>query len=172
MKKIIWKHGLIAGSITMVSITITTIFHNQIGFDKGAYFGYTMMILAFSMIFVGIKNYRDKINLGVVSFGTAFKIGMFITLIASTCYVITWLVDYYYFMPDFMEKYAQYANEKLKASGASAADIAKQASEMTQFGEMYKNPLVNAAFTYMEILPVGLGVSLIAAFILKKKGAA
>jgi hypothetical protein len=34
---------------------------------------------------------------------------------------------------------------------------------------MYKNPFFNAMMTYLEIIPVGLSVSLVCAFILKKK---
>jgi hypothetical protein len=44
--------------------------------------------------------------------------------------------------------------------------------EMADFSVMYKNPFVNAGMTYMEILPVGLLVSLISALILKRKTAA
>ncbi|MEI6265500.1 MAG: DUF4199 domain-containing protein [Sphingobacteriia bacterium] len=172
MKKIIWTYGLIAGAVTMVSITIATVFHDQIGFDKGAYVGYSMMLLAFSMIFVGIKNYRDNHNQGVVGFGTAFKMGLLITLIASTIYVLTWLVVYYNFIPDFMEKYAAYETDKMKAAGASTAEILKHTKEMADFALMYKNPFVNAGMTYMEIVPVGLLVSVISALILKRKTAA
>jgi hypothetical protein len=34
---------------------------------------------------------------------------------------------------------------------------------------MYKNPLFNAMMTYVEILPVGLIVTLISSLILKRK---
>jgi hypothetical protein len=40
---------------------------------------------------------------------------------------------------------------------------------MEQFQEMYKNPFVKIGVTYMEILPVGLLVSLISAGLLRKR---
>jgi amino acid transporter len=171
MKKIIWTYGLIAGAITMVSIAIATIFHEQIGFDNGMYVGFSMMILAFSMIFVGLKKYRDQSEQQSLSFGKAFKIGFFITLIGSTIYVITWLFTYYNFLPDFTDKYSAYEIDKLKAAGASTAEIANKTKEMADFALMYKNPLINAGMTYMEIIWVGLLMSVFAALMLKKKKA-
>lgn len=58
-------------------------------FENGAFYGYASMIIAFSMIFVAIKSYRDKHLEGAITFKTAFKIGFYITLIASTMYVAT-----------------------------------------------------------------------------------
>jgi hypothetical protein len=169
MKKVIWLPGLTAGSILALGIFLSAIYNNHIDFDKSMYFGYAMMLLAFSLIFVGVKNYRDKYNGGMVSFGKAFRIGFFITLIASTMYVISWLIDYYYFIPDFADKYAAHMLEKLKAGGASAAEISRQATAMESFKTMYKNPLFNILITYSEILPVGLLISLICAMVLRKK---
>src|ERR1017187_9822075 len=71
--------------------------------------GYASMLVALSLVFVGIRNYRDKYNNGVISFGKAFKIGIMIVLIASTIYVVAWLIDYFFFIPDFMEKYSSMA---------------------------------------------------------------
>jgi Protein of unknown function (DUF4199) len=170
MKKIVIICGLIAGGIVSAMMIITMAIYTSTGnFENGMIYGYASMLLAFSLIFVGIKNYRDKYNNGIISFGKAFKIGLFITLIASTMYVFVWLIDYYFFIPDFGEKYAAHMLEKLKASGASELEMAKQTKEMASFSEMYKNPFFNALMTYSEIIPVGLVVTLIGSLILKKK---
>jgi Protein of unknown function (DUF4199) len=170
MKKIVIVNGLIAGAITAGMFLITMgLYHKEGNFDGGMWFGYASMLLAFSLIFVAIIRYRDKYNNGAISFGKAFRIGLYITLIASTIYVVTWLIDYYVFIPDFAEKYAASMIDKLKAGGASVAEIAKHTKEMNSFKEMYKNPLFVILFTYIEILPVGLLLSLIASLILKRK---
>lgn len=172
MKKIIIIYGLIAGVIVATVMAISTaVYHNSGNFTGGMVIGYASMLIAFSMIFVGVKSYRDKHNNGSISFGKAFKIGILITAIASTIYVITWLINYYCFMPDFGDKYAAQVIEQLKASGASAVEIAKETKEMNSFAQMYKNPFFNAMLTYIEILPVGLIVTLISALILKRKTA-
>jgi hypothetical protein len=90
-----------------------------------------------------------------VSFGRAFQVGLMITVVASACYVATWQVVYYQLAPDFIEKYAAYAVEKEKKSGATDVQIAAQKKEMTEFMALYKNPLVNIAITFLKPLPVG-----------------
>jgi len=171
MKKNIIVYGLIAGIVvsTLMLISVNSISHREGNFDynKGLLIGYASMLIAFSLVFVGIRNYRDKYNGGVISFGKAFKIGIMIVLIASTIYVIAWLIDYFFFIPDFMEKYSAHIIDKLKASGASQID--RQTKEMANFAVSYNNPFFNAMMTYLEIVPVGLVVTLISSFILKRK---
>ena len=173
MKKNIIIYGLIAGTVVsaLMLFTVNYISHceGNVDYDTSMLIGYASMLLAFSLIYVGIRNYRDKFNGGVISFGKAFKIGIMIVLIASTIYVIAWLIDYFFFIPDFIEKYSVHELDKLKASGASQIEIDKQTKEMANFAKMYKNPFFNALMTYVEILPVGLIVTLISSLILKRK---
>lgn len=173
MKKNIIVYGLIAGivvSILMLS-TVNYISHceGSVDYETSMLIGYASMLIAFSLVFVGIRNYRNKYNGGVISFGKAFKIGMMIVLIASTIYVVAWLIDYFFFIPDFLEKYSANTLDKMKASGASQIEIDKETKEMAGFVRMYKNPFFNAMMTYVEILPVGLIVTLISSLILKRK---
>lgn len=168
MKKIVIVNGVISGLIAagwLIGLTIVGGEH----LESGMIYGYASMLLAFSLIFVGIKNYRDRYLDGVISFGKAFKTGILIALIASTFYVLTWQVCYFFFMPDFGEIYGAYVVEQLKKSGASQIQIDAKIKEMTEFARMYKNPFFNAMLTYCEILPVGLVISLVAAAILKRK---
>lgn len=138
-------------------------------FEGNMLLGYASMILAFSLMFVGVKNYRDKYNGGIISFGKAFRIGLYITLVASTLYVLVWLVDYYVFIPDFMDKYSAHVINKAQNSGASANEIAAKTKEINTMKEMYNTPLMVVLLTYMEIFPVGLIISIISALILKRK---
>ena len=173
MNKNIIIYGLIAGIVVSVlmlsSVNYLSHCEGNVDYDTSMLIGYASMLLAFSLVFVGIRNYRDKYNAGVISFGKAFKIGIMIVLIASTMYVVAWLIDYFYFIPDFAEKYSAHTLDKLKASGASQVEIDKQAKETANFVRMFKNPFINAMMTYVEILPVGLIVTLISSLILKRK---
>ena len=169
MRKIVLTFGLIAGAILSAMMLITLPFHDEIGFDKSAIVGYTTMVLAFLMVFFGVKSYRDNVAGGSVTFGRAFMVGLMITAVATVCYVATWEVVYHKFAPDYLDKYAAYSVEKASKSGATDAQIAAKTKEMAEFKEMYENPLINIAFTSLEPLPVGLLFTLVAAGVLSRK---
>jgi len=170
MKRNILICGLISGIIVVILMVYMSMacYKNE-DFESSMVLGYASMILSFSLIFVGIKNYRDKLNNGIVTFGKAFKIGLYITLIASTMYVLAWLVEYYLFIPDFMDKYTAHVMREAGREGASQTELNEKAAEMLSYKEMYKSPILVILLTYSEILPVGLIVSLISALILKRK---
>jgi hypothetical protein len=169
MRKIVLTYGLIAGAILAAMMLGAHVFRDQIGFDKGAVVGYTSMVLAFLMVFMGVKSYRDTVAGGRVTFGQALKVGLLITAVATVCYVATWELIYYKFSPDFADKYAAYTIEKTKKSGATEAQITAKIQEMTQFKAMYQNPLANIALTLLEPLPVGIVFTLITALVLSRR---
>ncbi len=170
MKKNIIVFGLLSGLIVSVTMGVSMVLcYNKNSYSGNMVLGYTMMLLAFAFVFVGIKNYRDKFNGGLISFGNAFKIGSLIALIASTMYVITWLIVYYNFIPDFMEKYSAHVINQAKEAKVSQAELNKQIDQMNSFKEIYKSPLGIILMTYLEILPLGLVVALISSLILRKK---
>jgi hypothetical protein len=170
MRKIVLTFGLIAGAVMSAMMLVTLQFHDQIGFGPaGLIVGYTSMVLAFLMVYFGVRSYRDNVAGGRVGFGRAFAVGLLITAVGSICYVATWEVVYYKFMPDFADKYSAYELTKAKEAGATDAQIAAKAKEMAEFAESYKNPLVNIAYTFLEPLPVGLLITLISAGVLRRK---
>jgi hypothetical protein len=171
MKKTIWVCGIIAGIISVAwGVFGESLSANSLSLNARLFLGYTTMILAFSLIFVAIKNYRDNYNSGIITFGKALQIGLFITLIASTVFVVIWMIDFKYFVHDFGKKYIAQAVTEMKAKGESAAAMKKETAEIAASMEKYNtSPLFRILLTYAEIVPVGLVVSLIAALILKNK---
>jgi len=170
MKKIVLVCGIIAGLISVCwPIVGEQFLPDSVSFDTRLFFGYTAMVLAFSLIFVGVKSYKDNHNNGVISFRKALQISLLITLVASTVYTLAWLINYYFFLPDFGAQYMASIRAELVASGASNAEIQKKMAEMSASLEQYKNPLYNAMMTFEEIAPVGIIISLIVSLILKNK---
>ena len=169
MKKTILTFGLISGVVISVLMIATVPFGDRLGIGHSYLVGYTTMILAFLLVYFGIRSYRDNFGDGHISFGKAFVIGISTTLISSLCYVVTWEIIYFKFMPDFMDKYGAYAIQKLQASGASAAAIQAKVEEIKRYKVLEDNPLTNAAMTFLEPFPVGLIITLASAAILRRK---
>ena len=170
MKKTVLKFGFIAGAIFAAMMFATMPFVDQIGFENGEIIGYTTLLVAFAFVFVGIRSYRENFGNGYITFGRAFKVGILITVIASLCYAISWLIVYYGFFPDFGVRYSQYLIEKLRAEGASPEQIAAQVAQMEKFWAIYKNPIYNFLITFfVEPFPIGLVITLISSAILRKR---
>ena len=170
MKKTVLTFGVISGVVIAVLMGINTIFADRIGFDRAIIVGYTTMLIAFLLVFFGIKSYRDNIGGGEITFGRAFTVGILITLITCAFYVVSWEILYYTFLHDFPEKYGNYLIEKARASGATPEQIAQQLEEVKQMKALLDNPLLAPAVIFIsEPLPVGLVMTLISALILRRK---
>jgi Protein of unknown function (DUF4199) len=169
MKKTVLTFGLICGAITTATMLATLPFVDEIGSEKGEILGYTVIVLSALIVFFGIRSYRENVGGGRLSFGRGFAVGILITLISSACYVATWEIVYFKFMPDFADKYTAHMVERAKASGASQQVIDEKVRQGKEFKVMYDKPLNNMAMTFMEVFPVGLVVTLVSAAILRKK---
>ena len=168
MTRVVLVFGLLAGAVLSVMMLVNVAFIDRLGFDTAEIIGYTTMVLAFLMVFFGIRSYRDNIYGGTISFWKACGIGLLITLVASACYVTTWEVIYYWFAPDFVEKYAAHTLESARQAGATEQELAARTADMARFREMYKNPLINAGITFVEVFPIGLLVTVVSAAILRR----
>jgi hypothetical protein len=168
MKKNVLVFGLLYGLIVTAFMVYSSVncYYNT-NFKSNEIVGYAGMLIAASFIFIGIKNYRDKFNNGVITFGKAFKVGLLITLVASTFYALVWVIEYYVFLPDWMDKYCTHMVNEVK--GADQQKIDKTNELVNTYKTIYKNPILVVLATYVEVLPIGLIVSLICALILKRK---
>ncbi len=170
MKKTVLTFGIISGVIVTVLMGITTLFADRIGFDRAVIVGYTSMLIAFLLVFFGIKSYRDNIGNGQITFGRAFKVGILITLITCVFYVVSWQVLYYTVLSDFPEQYGNYLVEKARAAGATAEQLAQEREKVKEMKALLDNPLLGPAVIFIsEPLPVGLVMTLISAAILRRR---
>ncbi|MCR6722136.1 MAG: DUF4199 domain-containing protein [Chitinophagaceae bacterium] len=166
MKKVIWIYGLIIGVIISVhTIIMMNMTVNNKNFSSNDILGYAAIIAMFSLIFFGIRKYRNSYNNGYITLGKAFKIGAAIALIGSTMYVIFGLGYYYLFLPEYLDANIQHVLQNC----TSPEELAIKSKEMAEFKEAYKNPLFAILISYMEVLPLGLVVAFVSSLILKNK---
>ncbi len=170
MTKIVLIFGLISGAIAgvLMWLLITFVGKDAIDFDNAMFVGYATMIIALSLVFFGIKSYRDNHG-GRITFLKGLQVGILISLISAFCYAVSWEIYYPRIGDEFMEKYTTHQLQKMRSEGASEAEIERARAEGAQFMEMYKNFFVRFAFSLMEIVPVGIIVTLISAALLRKR---
>jgi hypothetical protein len=174
MKKSVLTFGLISGVMISVLMGGSMLFANK--FSSGhsmnqMLIGYTMMVASFLLIYFGIRSYRDNILAGQISFGSAFSCGILIALITCIFYVIMWEILYFNFMPHVMDSYWAAEIHKIQTAGLDPATTAAHVAAIQHSAQLYQNPLVNMAYTFMEPFPVGLLITLISAGLLRRKAA-
>jgi hypothetical protein len=170
MKKTVLAFGLIAGLMISVLMDGSLLLANKIGSGHNSMLlGYTMMVASFLLVYFGIRSYRDNNLAGQISFGRAFTCGILITLITCVFYVVTWEILYFNFIPHFMDSYWAGLIHKVQARGLDPATTAAKIAEIQHSQQLYQNPLVNMAYTFMEPLPVGLIITLLSAAVLRRK---
>jgi hypothetical protein len=169
MKKTTLTFGVISGAISSLMMVGTVPVRHMIGYDKSIVIGYTSIVLSFFLVFFGIRSYRDNLGDGQITFLKAFAVGISITVLSCLCYVVTWEVMYHTVFPDFWDKYGAHLVEKLQASGASPAAVQAKFQQVTKYKELYKNPFLNAALTFIDPFTIGLVITLISAAVLRRK---
>lgn len=171
MKRIVLRFGLASGVILLAiaAVMLPLCLNGTIDFDQGELVGFSTMVLAFLMVFFGIRSYRDNVAGGSIGFGKAFQVGILITLITCAIYVVTWEIAYFNFFPDFLDQYSAHVLDKMRADGESAAAIREETAKMADLAKVYDNVFINSGITFLEIFPVGLIVTLVSAGILRRK---
>jgi uncharacterized protein DUF4199 len=170
MKKIVLTFGLISGVISALMMTMTASFLGRVSYDEAELLGYTGIVLSALVIFFGIRSYRENVGGGKIGFGRGLAIGLLITAISALCYTAAFQVVYFKLQTDFGERFVACMIDKARHSGASAAEMEKVTAQAHMFKGLMDRPWTNAAFTFVEPLPVGVIVSLLAAGLLRKRG--
>lgn len=162
-------YGALSGSIVIGVMIAGMIMAGGHGAPPtgGAAFGYTIMVVALVLIFIGVKRYRDRELGGVIKFAPAFGLGLAIAAVAGVFYVIGWEINLAATDYAFIEEYSKGMIARKEAAGASAVELQAIRAEMEKLVVQYQNPVYRLPITFLEIFPVGLVVALASAAILR-----
>ena len=130
--------------------------------------GYLIMLVGLTLIFVGVKRFRDIERGGIVKFLPAFLLGLGIALVASIIYVVGWEIYMsatdYSLIDDFISQQLR----DYQAAGMSGAELARKTEEMAAMRAQFRdNPLFRIGMIFLEVFPVGLIVALVSAALLR-----
>jgi hypothetical protein len=131
------------------------------------WFGYLVMLASLSLIFVGMKRYRDVECGGVIRFAPAFRLGLAMAAVAAAMFALGWELFLVVSGFDFMSFYTAQVGDGLRAQGTAPEVMEARLAEMRALAERYENPLFRMAVSVAEIAPAGLFVALASAGLLR-----
>jgi hypothetical protein len=172
MKKTLLKYGLLSGGALAVMLCASVPLMNCSTGSAGIWSmitGYTIMILSFLIVFVGVKHYRDTVCGGSITFGRAFGVGLLTMLITCLCYVLMWEVLVATVEKNFAHQYVAAMIKHAQDSGLQGAALDAKVAEAHKFEVMYANPVYRMSMTLLEPLPVAIVMALVTAGILRRK---
>jgi ethanolamine transporter EutH len=166
MKQVAIKYGLICGLVYIIFQLISTLtgLQGSSALILSLSFQLVVMLATFYVIYLGIKEYRDEANTGVLSLGNGIKLGLMIGLIAG---VLVALFGYLYqtvIDPELMERTMEEMRASFEERGFTDEAI-DQAMWMT---ELTKNPLLAASLGILWVAFWGFLKGLVGGAILQK----
>ena len=175
MQKVVLTFGLISGLIIAVLVWLITGIGcdgDLLNLDYAMFVGYASMLISLTMVFFGIKSYRDNYAGGQITFWKGLQIGILISLIAAIMYwagAVSYAVTHPGFTERFTTKFTNHMVEKLRASGAPQSEIDETLQGAAQMQALLQNPVMFFLVCLMEFLPVGIIVTLISAALLRRR---
>jgi Protein of unknown function (DUF4199) len=157
-------YGLLAG-LVIVAIFIPAL---ALLDQHSMVVGYLIMLVGLTLVFVGMKRFRDVERGGVMKFLPALALGLGISLVASIVYVIGW--EIYLAATDYALIDGFIADQLRgdQAAGMSAAALARETADMAAMRIQFReNLLYRTGIIFLEIFPPGLIVSLVSAALLR-----
>ncbi len=170
MKIYIIKFSLIAATFNAIWMLLYVVTFGIFAFHWGEIFRVACLICTFSFFtYLGIKSYKMSLPNSQISMKQALQVGIMIVVLSTTIYAIFWSIIIAYFIPNFADIFANECIEYNKILGKSSETMAKKTIEMNEYRVNYKKPLVNILYSYTEILPIGIILTIFCAYVLKNK---
>jgi len=164
MFRIMFVYGAIAGVVIISVMILAMVMSGGSGSQAQ---GYLTMVVVLSLIFVGVKRYRDKDLGGVIKFVPAFGLGVGIAAVAGVFYVVSWEASLHLTDFAFVESYKESMIANYEAKGLTGAALAEKVTSLEAMMSNYSNPAYRMPITFLEIFPVGLVVALLSAALLR-----
>lgn len=170
MKTSVIKFGSISGLIFSAMVILMVILEGGTGnFESGQGLNYLFMVAGYSMVFFGIREYRDKKLNGAISFNAAFRTGLLIVITGAVFYTLTWVIYQHYVDREFTDRYTEFVIDKIKSGNKSPEQIESEIDAFTKNMQEYNGPFTRGMYTFLEIFPLGLLISVLCALLMRKK---
>ena len=166
------KYALVYGFLSglIVTVVMCTGFLLAPGHDNiihTLWFGYLIMLVASTLIFVGTKRHRDVERGGVIKFLPALGLGIGTACIAGFIYAAGWEAYLAATNYTFMDEYVSSVRHAREAAGVTGPALAQEMADLESLRVLYRNPLFRIPIPFVEFFPVGFLVALVSAALLR-----
>lgn len=170
MKKIVMTYGLAGAIVMMFGVMLPFwIWGNDMEIGNGEIFGYLSMILALSSIYFGIRKYKSELN-DPLSFKQAFVFGTWVSFVAAVAFGVFSFVLYAWIMPDFLQTYLDHSIALVTSNPElSSKEVEAELSYIHTNQSLWLHPGFNGLLMFGTVLPIGLMMTTIFAWVLKDK---
>ncbi len=132
----------------------------------GEAIGYSTIVVALAIpIYLGVREYRDKMSGGGISFGKAWLVGIVVTELPALAFAAWNLLYVKVIDPDFTQKYMDHQLESARASMTAERFQEFQATMEAQ-SALATNVAFQSVVMYVTALLIGVGISFLLAFVM------
>lgn len=159
--QIILKWGVVGA---MLSIILGVVFY-LLNMSESKILQYIGVLIMLSAVVLAHFEFRDKLNNGHAEFSDLFKIGLKVSLIIAFFGAVWSFIYFQYIDTEFIAKTLLKTEIQLEEKGLNEIDI-KTAMNMTK---KFMTPLYMSIMGFFSTAILGLIVTLVSAFLLKKE---
>lgn len=167
MRRTALLNGLAAGLLLSIMFVIT-LYIGEINNNPSlaSTIGNILLMASLSTIFFAIRNMRDRLNGGSISFNQAFRTAMIVVLIGTGCYTITKNVYAFVINPNYIEssinKTIKVESEIIWAEkDLSEEDKTKRIKAFESNMNELKSPASFFLSSILDFFPMGLAIALL-----------
>ena len=170
MQKTIFRYGMYGGILICLLFLCSWFLLTDLDLGIQEILGYASMVVALSLVFFGIRHYRDRENSGSLSLGEGLRVGLGISLITALCFGILDVIYVKWLNPEFTETYYTSVLSELEAS-LPAEEFKLRKQEMEAQKELFSSAWMNFFLMFATVFLIGFVISLFSSLVLKRKPA-
>ncbi len=168
MKKVILRTGIYCSLALILLFLFNIGVGKKLSFETQEVIGYAGIILSLIFVYFGIRQFRDRVNGGTLSFGQGIKVGFLIVLIPALLFGVFDVAYSTIIYPEFYDEYCSAQLAKLQQS-LPAAEYEVKAKQIKEQMELFRNnPLFQFIVMALTVIIVGFIITVISTLILRK----
>lgn len=170
MKQILIRYGLIS-ALVLIGINVLSLLILGVpgpeDYDVGEIVGYSTIIIAMVPVFFGIRNYRDELSGGVLTFWKGVGVGLAIVTVPSIAFAAYNLVYVNVIDPTFNEMYKQYMIDSARES-MSAEEFEAYSAQIESQSAMLTDPIIQTVLMFFTVFLIGIAAAIVSSIILRR----